>query len=130
MVRAFVLCALAAAAIAADYAAVSAAMRAMLTLPFLLAGPGLAWLSRPGDLKIAAFAATVISLSLAMETAIGSLLLVCGLWSPQAGLGMLLFATVAGLLSTGSGDAQTGQHSRRRESGTSGEQGAQALTTK
>jgi len=101
MLRALILFALAGAAIAADYAEMPAATRPLLALPFLLAGPGLAWLNRSRDLTIPVSAAIVVGLSLAVETVIGTILLLCGFWSPQVGLGMLLAITVAGLLCSG-----------------------------
>ena len=100
MVRALILLALAAAAIAAHYVEVSHGVRVLAALPFLLAGPGLAWLSDAGDLDIPEFVAIAIGLSLAMEAVIGSLLLIGGLWSPQVGFGLLLAASVAGLAYT------------------------------
>jgi len=121
-VRALILLALAGAAIAADYAGAPAEMLPLLALPFLLVAPGLAWLSRSDELDIAASAAVAVGLSLAIETAIGVLLLACGLWSLQVGLGVLLAVTVAGLFCTGSG--------RKRNSASSVEQSAEPLATK
>src|SRR5262249_48546252 len=100
MTRSFILLVLAAAAIASAYADVPAALRPPLALPFLLVGPGLAWLNRVGDQNVAALAAAAIGLSMAMEVAIGSLLLLCGSWSAQFGFGTLLAVSAAGLLCT------------------------------
>jgi hypothetical protein len=82
------------------YGNFSGPIKASLALPYLLAIPGLSWLSRRGNLKIVDRAVISVSLTMAMEVAIGTLLLVCGLWSPQVGFGMLLAATVAGLACT------------------------------
>jgi len=122
MTRALILFALAGAAIAADDAEVPADMRPLLALPFLLVGPGLAWLSRSDELNFAASAAVAVSLTLAIETAIGALLLLCGLWSPPVGFGMLLAISVAGLFCTGNG--------RTKSPAASVEQNAGSLTTK
>jgi hypothetical protein len=104
MVRASTLLVLAAAAIAAHYAEVPHAVRVLTALPFLLVGPGLVWLNRAGDLAVPALVAAAVGLSLAMEAVIGSLLLISGLWSPQAGFGILLVTSVAGLAYTERGD--------------------------
>lgn len=120
--RALILLALAGAAIAADYAEVPAEIRPLLALPFLLAAPGLAWLSHSDELDIAASVAIAVGLSLAIETAVGVLLLACGLWSLQVGLGVLLAVTAAGLFCTGRG--------RKRNAASSVEQSAESLATK
>src|SRR5438552_16193353 len=88
------------AAVFAIYGSFADAVRAPLALPFLLAIPGLAWLSCAGDLEVADLAVLSVGLTLAIETAIGTLFLLCGLWSPQAGFGILLAVTVAGLVWT------------------------------
>lgn len=100
MVRALILLALAAAAIAAHYAEVPHGVRVLAALPFLLVGPGLAWLNGTVDLDIPEFVAVAVGLSLAMEAVIGSVLLIGGLWSPQVGFGLLLAASMAGLAYT------------------------------
>ena len=88
------------AAVFAVYGGLVGPLRAPLALPFLLAVPGFAWLSCLGNLKASDVAVLSIALTFAMEIAIGTLLLLCGLWSPQAGFGILLALTVAGLVCT------------------------------
>ena len=88
------------AALLGVYGNFSGPLKASLVLPYLLAVPGLAWLSRRGNLKIADRAVISVGLTMAMEIAIATLLLVCGIWSPRIGFGMLLAATVAGLAFT------------------------------
>jgi hypothetical protein len=117
MPRALILLALAGAAITANYPAVPADMHPLLALPFLLVGPGIAWLSRPDQLNFAASAAVAVSLTLAIETAIGTLLVVCGFWSPQAGLGMLLVISVAGLICTGNNRRNAPASSAEQDAG-------------
>jgi len=88
------------AAVFAVYGGIEGPARAPLALPFLLAIPGFAWLSCPGNLKATDVAVSSIALTFAMEIAIGTLLLLCGLWSPQAGFEILLGMTAAGLVCT------------------------------
>jgi len=88
------------AAVFAIYGGLVGLVRAPLALPFLLVIPGFAWLNCPGNLKVADLAVLSIGLTLAMEIAIGTILLLCGLWSPQAGFGILLAVTGAGLVCT------------------------------
>jgi hypothetical protein len=68
-----------------------------LVLAFLLAIPGLSWMSLPDHLSIAEVCIVSIGLSLALDTVVGCFL-VFGLWSPQVGFGALVAATAAGLI--------------------------------
>jgi hypothetical protein len=82
------------------YGTFSGYLQMGLVLPFLLAIPGLAWVSRHGTLTVLDLAVFSIGLTLAMETTIASILLVCGLWSTQATVGIMIGATAVGLACT------------------------------
>ena len=74
-------------------------LRPILTLPFLLAGPGLAWAGRLGDWHPVPLAAIAIALSLALAILVAALLLLLDLWSPPLGFMLLgLCALTAYLL--------------------------------
>jgi hypothetical protein len=96
--RAVLIGAVTIAALAVFYGGLSGPMRMLPTLAFMLIVPGLAWCGRLGRMNILGLVAVAVSLSLAMEIATGSVLLVVGLWSPSAGLWVLVAATIAGLI--------------------------------
>lgn len=76
-------------------AGASGAPRAIVALPFLLIGPGLAWvrLLRLDDpMTELALAVTV---NLALEAIVATALLVTGLWSPGLALAMMVAITLA-----------------------------------
>lgn len=92
------------AAMLAVHGGFSGPMRTLPTLAFLLAIPGLAWCGHLKRLKVPGLVAVAVSLSLAMDIATSSFLLVLGLWSPNASLWILIATTVAGLLCTRTSD--------------------------
>jgi len=109
--RIFLIGVLAAAALFGVYGDFPSSVRALLALPYLLAVPGLAWLSgSAGNLNPMDQAIVSVALTLAMETVLGTLLLMCGQWSTRLAFGMLLAATIAGLACT-----WTNRRSARRE---------------
>ena len=95
------------AALLAVHGGFSGPMRALPTLAFLLAIPGLAWCGHLERLKVPGLVAVAVSLSLAMDIATGCFMLILGLWSPNAGLWILMAATVSGLLCTHTGDRRS-----------------------
>ena len=97
MARVTLVGALTIAAVAAVYGVVPRPLGAAFVLAFLLVIPGLAWISWLDDLSVAEACVASIGLSLALDIAVGCLL-VFGLWSPQAGFGALVAVTGAGLL--------------------------------
>jgi hypothetical protein len=70
-------------------------LRPVLTLPFLLTGPGLAWAGRLGDWHPVPLAAIAIALSLALAILVAALLLLLDLWSPRAGFMLLGLCALA-----------------------------------
>jgi hypothetical protein len=90
----------AAAAYFAVFGDASGVARTLLTLPFLLVAPGLAWLNRPARLDLCSYIVLAIALSLALDIVIASAFLFLSVWSPGAVLGDLLAMTGLGLICT------------------------------
>ena len=105
MPRVILVGALTIAAAAAVYGVVPRPLGAAFVLAFLLAIPGLAWMSWLDDLSVAETCVVSVGLSLALDIVVGCLL-VFGLWSPPVGFAALVAATAAGLLYTGRRDAE------------------------
>jgi len=99
MARVILVGALTIAAAAAVYGAVPRPLGASFVLVFLLAIPGLAWMSWLDDLSVAETGVVAVGLSLALDIVVGCLL-VFGFWSPRVGFAALVAATAAGLLCT------------------------------
>ena len=99
MARALLVGALTVAAAAAVYGGVPRPLGAAFVLAFLLAIPGLAWMSWLDELSVAESCVVAVGLSLALDIVVGCLL-VFGFWSPPAGFAALVAATAAGLLCT------------------------------
>jgi len=96
-------------AISATFAAwqqVSGTAPTALMFPFLLVGPGLGWLGRASSLTAADLVIAAVGLSLALCAVVSSLLLICGLSSPLTGLGLLIAASLAGVLCTWTGEVR------------------------
>ena len=99
MARVIIVGALTSAAAAAVYGVVPRPLGAAFVLAFLLAIPGLAWMSWLDDLSVAETCVVSVGLSLALDIVVGCLL-VFGLWSPPVGFAALVAVTAAGLLCT------------------------------
>jgi hypothetical protein len=99
-VRAIIISAIAISALATIMPPIFPAASSLQALPFLLAGPGLAWLGNIRNLKVLQIAALAIGVSLAAETLIGTLLFTFGRWSPQIGHGLLILLTLLGVFVT------------------------------
>jgi hypothetical protein len=79
---------------------ISPAVSSLQALPFLLLGPGLAWLGGVRSIGILQLVALAVGLSLAAETLVGALLFTFGRWSPQIGHGVLILYALLGVLIT------------------------------
>src|SRR5262245_6520122 len=87
---------------------------ALLAFPYLVAVPGLAWMSDGGGGHVKPVDQFVVSvgLTLAMEITLGTFLLMCGQWSPRLLFGMLLVAMAVGLAFTSLRGRSAGRGSR------------------
>jgi hypothetical protein len=108
----------AAAAYLAVFGDTSGLTRTLLTLPFLLVAPGLAWLNRPARLDLCSYIVLAIALSLAFDIVIASVFLFLSVWSPEAVLGDLLAMTGLGLICTARSGCRV--HSRAARDTTTG----------
>lgn len=79
---------------------VSDPLRIAAMLPFMLLGPGIAWVSISDRLGAAGYAVVAISVSLACNILVATLLLFTQLWSPELGFWLLVFAAAFGLFIT------------------------------
>ena len=75
-------------------------IRVAAMLPFLLLGPGIAWVSINDRLGAGGYAVVSVSVSLAFSILIATLLLFTQLWSPELGFWLLVFAASIGLFFT------------------------------
>lgn len=77
-------------------------LRVVAMLPFLLLGPGIAWVSISDRLGAGGYTVVAVSVSLACNILVATLLLFTQLWSPELGFWLLVFATAVGLFITDS----------------------------
>lgn len=77
-------------------------LRIAAMLPFLILGPGIAWVSISDRLGASGYAVVAVSVSLACNILVATLLLFTQLWSPELGFWLLVFAAAVGLFITDS----------------------------
>jgi hypothetical protein len=75
-------------------------IRVATMFPFLLLGPGIAWVAINDRLGAGGYAVVAVSVSLAFSILIATLLLFTQLWSPELGFWLLVFAASIGLFVT------------------------------
>lgn len=75
-------------------------VRIATVIPFVLIGPGLAWVAISDRLGVGGYTAVAVSVSFAFSILVATLLLFTQFWSPELGLWLLIFAAAIGLFVT------------------------------